>query len=65
VIRTVFLALPPALRGPGSGAHAQVEHPDRQRELAFSRELQGNADIYVVRADGRGLRRLTHSRGPR
>ena len=33
------------------------------RELAFVRGEASTTDIYVVREDGRGLKRLTTSRG--
>jgi TolB protein len=43
---------------PGAPAFA----PDGRR-LAFSSTREGNAEIYVARADGSGARRLTHSPG--
>ena len=36
---------------------------DLNRDIAFASTRNGNTDIYVIRADGRRMRRLTHSRG--
>ena len=34
----------------------------RPQRLAFGADVQGNVDVYTVRTDGSGLRRLTDSR---
>ncbi|WP_405095168.1 VWA domain-containing protein [Micromonospora sp. NBC_01412] len=43
--------------GPGTVAHPALS-PDG-RQVAFTSDRAGNADIWVVRVDGSGLRRLT------
>lgn len=45
------------LAGQGSNAHPSVS-PDGQW-IAFDSDRSGNGDIYVMRADGSGVRRLT------
>ena len=50
----------------GDTDYAQDFMPDWSpdgRQVAFSRRYRGRTDIYVIRADGSGLRRVTHQVG--
>jgi Tol biopolymer transport system component len=44
-----------------SGDVAPVSMPAGSRLLAFTKEMNGNFDIYTIRADGTGLTNLTNS----
>lgn len=46
--------------GDGTGATAASWSPDGQR-IAFSSDADGDEDIYVIRLDGTGLRKITHN----
>jgi Tol biopolymer transport system component len=47
----------------GTSSHAGRERSGGRPEIAFTSTQNGNTDIYVIRAGGRGWRRLTRSRG--
>ena len=51
-----------ALRLPPNAAYdgTPIWSPD-SRSLAFSSDREGSKDVYIVKADGSGLRRLTYS----
>jgi TolB protein len=46
-----------------NGHDSMADWSPSGRELAFSRRYRGRTDIYVIRSDGSGLRRLTREAG--